>query len=327
MSSYRLVIQERVSNIHTHIFPAIHLDPTKQYELGLIQFSVFNTTFNITETNNKLYFYEHLGPDRLFALAVPPDSYTFETLLKAIKHLIPENIIKFTFNTATQKYTIATHGIHLLFIRPDSILSVFGFPTYAEDVAKIKTTDPFFTEDNSEESSNDPIIFIPPPPPLRSRREIEYNPPPIILNIADEAVQAEEKSSSTPKDDPTSTHISTGYIITSKNLPDTLYTYQTPFKPSLIRSKYIFVTCPLITNSYKNNAHSPVLHSFHLPPASVPHVSFVEVPSTAIYLPLNHHLHYLGDIVLRIEDENSTLIDFGGEYIRIVLHIREKTLR
>ncbi len=38
MSSHGLVIRDRVSDIHTTIFPAIHLDTEKTYEIGLIQF-------------------------------------------------------------------------------------------------------------------------------------------------------------------------------------------------------------------------------------------------------------------------------------------------
>jgi len=53
--------------------------------------------------------------------------------------------------------------MHLVCIQPDSILRVFDFPTHIAHVNRIKSTDPFFGEDNTEEASNDPIIFIPPP--------------------------------------------------------------------------------------------------------------------------------------------------------------------
>lgn len=359
MSSHRVVIQERVSDIHTQIFPAIHLDPTKDYEIGLTQFSVFNVTFNITNSNNKLYFYYDQGPYSLICVLIPLGLYTLNSLIKCINDIVPDSELHFELDSS-QKCTIYATGKHLVFTRTDSVLSAFGFPI--SDIGKIKNSDKVFQEINSRESSDILIhrsdILI----PHRSRRSFPESVDHInAYNANKEATLAKvletEKGEYPSYKSETEmqyvvqqgnveiTHVPNQSLIflqksaestvtntnsssilantSSKSLSDYTVYYEAPFYPSLTRSKNVFITCPLITNSYKNSAHTRILHSFQIPPASIPHTTFVEVPRSVVYLPLSRRAHSLGEVVLRIEDETSNLIDFGGEYITLVLHIRE----
>src|SRR6266550_5897018 len=137
MSSHGLVIRDHVSDIHTTIFPAIHLDTEKTYEIGLIQFSVFNSTFNITRSNNKLYYYDNrkqyvFGGSGIYepiCITIPPGLYNLDSLVSAISQLIPESTLHIVRISDSGYYILHATNIHPVFTRSDSILQVFGFPT------------------------------------------------------------------------------------------------------------------------------------------------------------------------------------------------------
>jgi len=337
MASHRIVICERVSDIHTTIFLSIHLQPGKCYVIGLIQFSVFNSTFNITESNNKLYYYDNKkykfsGSGGIYSptlKTVPPGLYTLDTLEKAINDIIPQSTLRLVRINDNGYYFLHTTNICPVFTRPDSVLQVFGFPT---DEAYLHT---ITTDDLTLKVLNTVLLethhTVPPSLP-RNRRDAVSQPEPSLAKNTEDSLLS-QVSLETKKSIPTlsSSNPSTfpADISTSQSTPNipnavpeaSSFYYQAPFAASLNRFKEMHITCPLVTNAYKNNSNLRVLHSFQLPPVSISQTTYIEVPHNVIYLPIAKHLQTIRDIILRLEDENSQLIDFGGEYVTIVLYI------
>jgi len=324
MLSHRIVIWDHVSDIHTTIFPSIHLNPDKAYSIGLIQFSVFNSTFNITETNNKLYYFNNkiwyifTKSDTYEPVlkVIPPGLYTFDTLVSIINELVPTSNLRIVRINDSGYYVLHTTDIHPVFTRPDSVLQVFGFPNNVSHLNHIRIDDPAFLALNTS------LLQV---QHNKRKRDIVHTD-----NTLKETTletdhhhhrfsvqrQGDKAIIPYPNDIPTISNETS-----TEDLPT--YYYVAPFAASFNRYKEVYINCPLITNSYKNNTHSRALHSFMLPPASISHSTFVDIPRNIIYLPLNRQIRNICEIVLRIEDENSHLIDFGGEYVTIVLHICE----
>lgn len=151
-SSYYINARERNNNIHNHIFPPIHLDPSKNYEVACVRLSFYNKFQNVTSFDNKLYYYDHNRlPDLLIIESIPPGVYTAATLFEEINKLIPPN--RLIFQQFNDKCKIFVDDIELQFTQDDSIFSHLGFlPT--SKPTRTKTS----SSDNSPVPSADPIL-------------------------------------------------------------------------------------------------------------------------------------------------------------------------
>src|SRR6266576_3854996 len=257
MLSHRIVIWDHVSDIHTTIFPAIHLNPDKAYGIGLIQFSVFNSTFNITETNNKLYYFDNkirytfTKSDTYEPVlkVIPPGLYTFDTLVSIINELVPTSNLRIVRINDSGYYVLHTTDIHPVFTRPDSVLQVFGFPNNVSHLNHIRTDDPAFLALNTS------LLQV---QHNKRKRDIVHTD-----NTLKETTletdhhrhrfsvqrQGDKAIIPYPNDIPT--------ISNETSIEDLLtYYYVAPFAASFNRYKEVYINCPLITNSYKNNTHS-----------------------------------------------------------------------
>lgn len=82
----------------------------------------------------------------------------------------------------------------------------------------------------------------------------------------------------------------------------------------------ININCSIATGSYVNENKSHIIHSFF---PSVPHgYKIIEVPSNVIYHQLTSNV--INSLVVRIEDQEGNLINFGKETITVRLHLRKR---
>lgn len=83
----------------------------------------------------------------------------------------------------------------------------------------------------------------------------------------------------------------------------------------------ININCSIASGSYVNQNKSHIIHSFF---PSVPHgYKIIEVPSNVIYHKLTTNL--IESLIVRVEDQDGKLINFGEEIITIRLHLRKNT--
>ena len=73
-------------------FPVqLELDPTFNYELGMIFFSVYNTIFNITDANN-VFRYKEKEADEWRIWKVTPGAYEMKNLDSYLKTVFPDKV-------------------------------------------------------------------------------------------------------------------------------------------------------------------------------------------------------------------------------------------
>lgn len=87
---------------------------------------------------------------------------------------------------------------------------------------------------------------------------------------------------------------------------------------SIIRVNSIRIECNIARGSYRNGRESHVIHEFY--PDVGPGFKMVVVPQNIIYLPLN--VQRVNSIVIHVNDQNGSLVNFRNEEISLVLHIR-----
>jgi len=82
----------------------------------------------------------------------------------------------------------------------------------------------------------------------------------------------------------------------------------------------LVIHCSIVTGSYENSTGSDVLYTFV--PRSSPGSNIEVSPNYPIYLPLSESRQIMS-INMRITDQQGRLINFNGENVTYVIHIRE----
>ena len=96
-------------------------------------------------------------------------------------------------------------------------------------------------------------------------------------------------------------------------------TYLSDISINISSINIINLDCSIASGSYVNDLKSHIIHSFF---PSVPHgYKIIEVPTNVIYFPLTSSL--IDTLVIRVEDQEGNLIDFGNETITVRLHLRK----
>lgn len=295
-TSFRLEINSTISDIRTIIFPPIHLNPTREYEIACMKFSTYNTIPNITEENNRLQYSNRDGSvNHIFP--VPEGCYTFESLTKHINEHISSDQLTFNYHPGTGRCTILCNDLKLRFDTSNNLLNAFGFfesgevrgDFYHSDEADsrcVKLVNNIYSElDNIDTIDTTNIL------------ECAWKLPPSAMLLG-KAVKL------------------SGVRNTTQSI------HSSPYPMTLHNPIFASIKCNLIRDSYKNNSHIKLLHSFLIPRDS--YTVFTDEPTTPIYLPLNCASNIINEIDLRVEDIEGNLINFGGSEFSIVLHIRQR---
>lgn len=82
----------------------------------------------------------------------------------------------------------------------------------------------------------------------------------------------------------------------------------------------IFVKTNLTSDSIYNKSHFPFIYSFF--PNALPGDKIIETPVNLVYLNLNNKSVH--NIEITLVDENGKSLDFNGETVTIILHLRSK---
>ena len=109
----------------------------KQFKIAVTFLSAYNGIFNVTNSNNKFYFFKSISDDNHIQISIRPGVYEIESLNDEIKRIIIDEghyteeeypfHIKPDFNTLGSIIEISPQGSVITFIPDDSIGSLLGF--------------------------------------------------------------------------------------------------------------------------------------------------------------------------------------------------------
>jgi hypothetical protein len=94
---------------------------------------------------------------------------------------------------------------------------------------------------------------------------------------------------------------------------------ESDFSVNILSVNSVMVTCNLIGGSYKDGLSLPIIYSFF--PNVSPGEKIIEVPRNLIYLPITSN-GSVGQLEIKLLDQDGKLIDLRGETITIRLHIK-----
>lgn len=126
-SSFTLALTSNKSKFHVDYHPEIILDANHSYSCALLDFCCYNSIPNITENNNKLYYWNEQGTD-LNTFTVPVGSYEMNELCYFMMVELAKRNVSFEarVNKNTMKSTLYCDH-KMSFKLRGSIHKLFGF--------------------------------------------------------------------------------------------------------------------------------------------------------------------------------------------------------
>ena len=135
IEEHMLIIMDK-STHEEHLFQPLQTK-NKQFKVAITFLTGYNGIFNVTNSNNKLYFFKSNTDDDYISITIPPGAYELENLYNEIKRIIiddghyNENDYPFTikpnFSTLGSIIEISSQGPIITFVPNDSIGDVLGF--------------------------------------------------------------------------------------------------------------------------------------------------------------------------------------------------------
>ena len=130
-----LVVMDK-STHEEHLFQPLQTN-NKQFKIAVTFLTGYNGIFNVTNSNNKFYFFKSITDNDHILITIPPGAYEIESLNNEIKRIIinqehytetnyPFNI-KPNFSTLGSIIEISAQGPVITFIPDDSIGDLLGF--------------------------------------------------------------------------------------------------------------------------------------------------------------------------------------------------------
>lgn len=137
--SFSFTLSGNSSIISYDFNPPIYLDENEDYEIGLVNFSSFNTIPNIDKSNNMFIW----GKRNEHGFEIPVGAYELDDITRIIKQKMIERendaIIDIIPNINTSHITISSNK-EISFKDPNSIGQVLGFETISLKANKVYTS-------------------------------------------------------------------------------------------------------------------------------------------------------------------------------------------
>ena len=135
IEEHMLIIMDK-STHEEHLFQPFQTN-NKQFKIAVTFLTGYNGIFNVTNSNNKFYFFKSNTDDDYISITIPPGAYEIERLNYEIKRIIidqehytetnyPFNI-KPNFSTLGSIIEISSQGPIITFVPTDSIGDLLGF--------------------------------------------------------------------------------------------------------------------------------------------------------------------------------------------------------
>ena len=130
-----LIVMDK-STHEEHLFQPLQTN-NKQFKIAITFLSAYNGIFNVTNLNNKFYFFKSISDDDHIQISIRPGAYEIEALNNEIKRIIVDEghyteveypfYIKPDFNTLGSTIKISPQGPVITFAPNDSIGELLGF--------------------------------------------------------------------------------------------------------------------------------------------------------------------------------------------------------
>ena len=131
-----LLIVMNKSTHEEHLFQPLQTN-NKQFKVAITFLSAYNGIFNVTNSNNKFYFFKSISDEDHIQISIRPGVYEIEALNNEIKRIIIDGghyteidypfFIKPDFNTLGSIIEISSTGPIISFVPNDSIGNLLGF--------------------------------------------------------------------------------------------------------------------------------------------------------------------------------------------------------
>lgn len=143
MSSYTVAIDGKTSSLRTTLFPALHLQQDKIWEVTLLDFTTYNSIPNITEdVNNKFHYYKKKrssdGSQFMETVTLNTGSYEIESINEELQKKMGKENIEIKANNSLLRTEIKSR-FYIDFKQPKSLGMLLGFPPSTEILEPNKT--------------------------------------------------------------------------------------------------------------------------------------------------------------------------------------------
>ena len=135
IEEHMLIVMDK-STHEEHLFQPLQTN-NKQFKTTVTFLSAYNGIFNVTNSNNKFYFFKSISDEDHIQISIQPGVYEIEALNNEIKRIIIDEeryteanypfIIKPDFNTLGSVIEISSQGSVISFVPNDSIGKLLGF--------------------------------------------------------------------------------------------------------------------------------------------------------------------------------------------------------
>ena len=135
IEEHMLIIMDK-STHEEHLFQPLQTN-NKQFKKAITFLSAYNGIFNVTNSNNKFYFFKSISDDDHIQISIRPGVYEIEALNDEVKRIIVDEghytesdypfSIKPDFNTLGSIIEISPQGSVISFVPDDSIGQLLGF--------------------------------------------------------------------------------------------------------------------------------------------------------------------------------------------------------
>ena len=135
IEEHMFIIMDK-STHEEHLFQPLQTN-NKQFKIAITFLSAYNGIFNVTNSNNKFYFFKSISDEDHIQISIRPGVYEIEALNNEIKRIIIDEghyteidypfFIKPDFNTLGSIIEISPQGSVISFVPNDSIGNLLGF--------------------------------------------------------------------------------------------------------------------------------------------------------------------------------------------------------
>ena len=135
IEEHMLIVMDK-STHEEHLFQPLQTN-NKQFKIAVTFLSAYNDIFNVTNSNNKFYFFKSISDEDHIQVTIRPGVYEIEALNNEIKRIIIDEghytevdypfFIKPDFNTLGSIIEISPPGPVISFVPNDSIGELLGF--------------------------------------------------------------------------------------------------------------------------------------------------------------------------------------------------------
>ena len=164
IEEHMLIIMDQ-STHEEHLFQPLQTHD-KQFKIAITFLSAYNGIFNVTNSNNKFYFFKSITDDSHIQITIRPGVYEIEALNDEIRRIVIDEgyyteveypfHIKPDFNTLGSIIEISPQGPVISFTPNDSIGELLGFNkttiygeyNFSQSPVDIKSFDNIFIETN-----------------------------------------------------------------------------------------------------------------------------------------------------------------------------------